>query len=310
MAITAALVKELREMTGVGMMDCKKALGETNGDLEAAVDWLRTKGLAKAAKKASRVAAEGLVSVATAGNVGAIVEVNSETDFVARNEEFQAMVADIAKTALTDGDTVEALGAATYPGADHSVTDEVTKKVAKIGENMNLRRSARLTVESGLVGSYIHNPVVDGMGSIGILIGLKTTGNADALVGLGRQLAMHVAAADPAPLAVSQDGVDPAIVAKERAVFVEQAAESGKPEAIVEKMVEGRVRKYYEEICLLSQTYVIDGESKIADVLKAAEKDAGAPVEVTEFVRFAIGEGIEKEEQDFAAEVAAVAGTA
>jgi len=310
MAITAALVKELRELTGVGMMDCKKALGETNGDLDAAVDWLRTKGLAKAAKKASRVAAEGLVAVATDGNVGAVVEVNSETDFVARNEEFQSMVGQISQVALTSGQDVEALSASAFPGTEHSISDEVTKKVAKIGENMNLRRSARVEVETGIVGSYIHNPVVDGMGAIGILVGLKTTGNTDGLVALGRQLAMHVAAADPAPLAVSQDGVDPAVVEKERAVFVEQAAESGKPAAIVEKMVEGRVRKFYEEICLLSQTYVIDGESKIADVLKAAEKDAGAPVEVTEFVRFAIGEGIEKEEQDFAAEVAAVAGTA
>ncbi|GLQ18498.1 translation elongation factor Ts [Maritalea porphyrae] len=310
MAITAALVKELREMTGVGMMDCKTALGETNGDLDAAVDWLRTKGLAKAAKKASRVAAEGLVAVATDGNVGAVVEVNSETDFVARNDEFQAMVGEIAKVALTEGADVEGLAAANFPGADHSVAEEVTKKVAKIGENMNLRRSARIEVESGIVGSYIHNPAGEGMGAIGILVGLKTTGKTDGLAALGRQLAMHVAAADPAPLAVSQDGVDPAVVEKERAVFVEQAAESGKPANIVEKMVEGRVRKFYEEVCLLSQTYVIDGESKISDVLKAAEKDAGAPVEVTEFVRFAIGEGIEKEEADFAAEVAAAAGTA
>lgn len=310
MAITAALVKELREMTGVGMMDCKAALGETNGDLDAAVDWLRTKGLAKAAKKASRVAAEGLVAVATDGNIGAVIEVNSETDFVARNEEFQAMVGQIVNVALTDGSDVEKLAAATFPGAGHSIADEVTKKVAKIGENMNLRRSARVEVDAGIVGSYIHNPAVEGMGAIGILVGLKTTGNTDGLATLGRQLAMHVAAADPAPLAVSQDGIDPAVVEKERSVFMEQAAESGKPAAIVEKMVEGRVRKFYEEVCLLSQTYVIDGESKIADVLKAAEIDAGAPIEVTEFVRFAIGEGIEKEEQDFAAEVAAVAGTA
>ncbi|MGJ8528246.1 translation elongation factor Ts [Maritalea sp.] len=310
MAITAALVKELRDMTGVGMMDCKKALGETNGDLDAAVDWLRTKGLAKAAKKASRVAAEGLVAVATEGNVGAVVEVNSETDFVARNEEFQTMVGQISKSALTDGADAEKLNAAPFPGTDHSIAEEVTKKVTTIGENMNVRRSAVVTVENGVVGSYIHNPVVDGMGSIGILVGLKTTGKTDGLAALGRQLAMHVAAADPAPLAVSQDGIDPAVVEKERSVFAEQAAESGKPANIVEKMVEGRVRKFYEEVCLLSQTFVIDGESKIADVLKAAEKDAGAPVEVTEFVRFAIGEGIEKEEQDFAAEVAAVAGTA
>ena len=310
MAITAALVKELREMTGVGMMDCKKALGETNGDLEAAVDWLRTKGLAKAAKKAGRVAAEGLVSVKTSGTVGAVVEVNSETDFVARNTEFQEMVGVITDVALEKGATVEELAGAEYPGAGHSVSEEVTEKVATIGENMTLRRSARVSVESGVVGSYIHNQVVDGMGGLGVLVGLKTTGNTDGLEELGRKLAMHVAAADPAPLAVSPEGLDQEIVAKERALFVEQAAESGKPENIIEKMVEGRVRKYLEEVCLLSQVFVMDGESKIADILKAAEKDAGAPVEVTEFVRFALGAGIEKEEADFAAEVAAAAGTA
>jgi elongation factor Ts len=310
MAITAALVKELREMTGVGMMDCKKALGETNGDLEAAVDWLRTKGLAKAAKKAGRVAAEGLVSLKTAGNVGAVVEVNSETDFVARNADFQKMVATINEIALEKGANVEDLAAAPFPGENHSVAEEVTEAVATIGENMTLRRSARVAVENGVVGSYVHNAVVDGMGGMGVLVGLQTTGNTDGLEALGRQLAMHVAAADPAPLAVSPEGLDQDVVEKERALFVEQAAASGKPAEIVEKMVEGRVRKYLEEVCLLSQTFVIDGESKIADILKNAEKDAGAPIQVTEFVRFALGEGIEKEESDFAAEVAAAAGTA
>lgn len=306
MAITAALVKELREQTGVGMMDCKKALNETNGDLEAAVDWLRTKGLAKAAKKAGRVAAEGLVGVVTSGTKGAVVEVNSETDFVARNGEFQTLVSEIAKVALDQGENVETLAAATYPGKSHSIADEVTNAVAKIGENMTLRRSATVSVDEGIVCSYVHNAVVDGLGGIGILVGLKTAGNAAALEGVGRQLAMHIAATNP--LAIAPEGLDQDVVARERAVFAEQAAGSGKPAEIVEKMVDGRMRKYFEEVCLLSQTFVIDGETKIADVLKNAEKEVGAPVELADFVRFAIGEGIEKEESDFAAEVAAAAG--
>ncbi|MCF4098563.1 translation elongation factor Ts [Maritalea mediterranea] len=306
MAITAALVKELREQTGVGMMDCKKALNETNGDLEAAVDWLRTKGLAKAAKKAGRVAAEGLVGVVTSGTKGAVVEVNSETDFVARNAEFQGLVNDIATLALEKGDDVEQLAAATYPGKSHSVADEVTNAVAKIGENMTLRRSATVSVDEGVVCSYVHNAVVDGLGGIGILVGLKTSGDASKLEGIGRQLAMHIAATNP--LAISPEGLDQDVVDRERAVFAEQAAGSGKPAEIVEKMVEGRMRKYYEEVCLLSQTFVIDGETKVGDVVKNAEKEAGAPVELVDFKRFAIGEGIEKEESDFAAEVAAAAG--
>lgn len=306
MAITAALVKELREQTGVGMMDCKKALNETNGDLEAAVDWLRTKGLAKAAKKAGRVAAEGLVGVVTSGTKGAVVEVNSETDFVARNAEFQNLVSEIAKVALDQGENVETLAAATYPGKSHSIADEVTNAVAKIGENMTLRRSATVSVEEGIVCSYVHNAVVDGLGGIGILVGFKTSGNAAALEGVGRQIAMHIAATNP--LAIAPEGLDQEVVDRERAVFAEQAAGSGKPAEIVEKMVDGRMRKYFEEVCLLSQTFVIDGETKIADVVKNAEKEAGAPVELVDFVRFAIGEGIEKEESDFAAEVAAAAG--
>ncbi|TDQ66369.1 elongation factor Ts [Maritalea mobilis] len=306
MAITAALVKELREQTGVGMMDCKKALNETNGDLEAAVDWLRTKGLAKAAKKAGRVAAEGLVGVVTSGTKGAVVEVNSETDFVARNAEFQNLVSEIAKVALDQGENVETLAAATYPGKSHSIADEVTNAVAKIGENMTLRRSATVSVEEGIVCSYVHNAVVDGLGGIGILVGFKTSGNAAALESVGRQIAMHIAATNP--LAIAPEGLDQEVVDRERAVFAEQAAGSGKPAEIVEKMVDGRMRKYFEEVCLLSQTFVIDGETKIADVVKNAEKEAGAPVELVDFVRFAIGEGIEKEESDFAAEVAAAAG--
>ncbi len=306
MAITAALVKELREQTGVGMMDCKKALNETNGDLEAAVDWLRTKGLAKAAKKAGRVAAEGLVGVVTSGTKGAVVEVNSETDFVARNDEFQGLVKQIATVALDEGENVEKLAAATYPGKSHTIAEEVTNAVAKIGENMTLRRSATVSVDEGIVCSYVHNAVVDDLGAIGILVGLKTSGKTDGLENVGRQLAMHIAATNP--LAIAPEGLDQDVVDRERAVFSEQAAGSGKPAEIVEKMVEGRMRKYYEEVCLLSQTFVIDGETKIADVLKNAEKEAGAPVELVEFVRFAIGEGIEKEESDFAAEVAAAAG--
>lgn len=308
MAVTASQVKELRETTGVGMMDCKKALSETDGNMEAAVDWLRSKGLAKAAKKADRVAAEGLVGVFAEGNKAAVIELNSETDFVARNEAFQGMVAAIAKVAVgTDGD-VESVGKAAFPGSSHSVVDEVTEAVATIGENMNLRRSAVLSVTDGVVGSYVHAAVVPGMGKIGVLVALQSTGDKAALEGLGRQLAMHVAAASPSPLALAPADLDQDIVAREREVFKQQAIESGKPAEIAEKMVDGRMRKYYEEVCLLSQTYVIDGETKISDVVKNAEAAAGAPVELTGFVRFALGEGVEKEESDFAAEVAATAG--
>lgn len=308
MAVTASQVKELRETTGVGMMDCKKALSETDGDMEAAVDWLRSKGLAKAAKKADRVAAEGLVGIASEGNKASVIELNSETDFVARNEAFQGMVSNIAKVALgTDGD-IEAVGKAGYPGASHSVVEEVTEAVATIGENMNLRRSAVLSVTDGVVGSYVHSAVVPGMGKIGVLVALQSTGDKAVLEGLGRQLAMHVAAASPSPLALAPADLDQDIVARERDVFKQQAIESGKPAEIAEKMVDGRMRKYYEEVCLLSQTYVIDGETKISDVVKNAEAAAGAPVELTGFVRFALGEGVEKEESDFAAEVAATAG--
>lgn len=308
MAVTASQVKELRETTGVGMMDCKKALSETDGNMEAAVDWLRSKGLAKAAKKADRVAAEGLVGIASEGNKASVIELNSETDFVARNEAFQGMVSNIAKVALgTDGD-IEAVGKAGYPGASHSVVEEVTEAVATIGENMNLRRSAVLSVTDGVVGSYVHSAVVPGMGKIGVLVALQSTGDKAVLEGLGRQLAMHVAAASPSPLALAPADLDQDIVARERDVFKQQAIESGKPAEIAEKMVDGRMRKYYEEVCLLSQTYVIDGETKISDVVKNAEAAAGAPVELTGFVRFALGEGVEKEESDFAAEVAATAG--
>jgi len=306
MAVTAQQVKELRDATGVGMMDCKKALDETNGDIEAAIDWLRTRGLAKAAKKAGRVAAEGLVGIAVDGKRAAIVEVNSETDFVARNEQFQSIVGNIAKLALEASGDVHVLSEMPYPGSGRSVSAELTDAIAKIGENMNLRRSAMIEVEDGVVGSYVHNSVKPGMGKLGILVGLESSGDKAVLAGLGKQLAMHIANTNP--LSVSPDDIDPDVVARERAIFAEQARESGKPAEIIEKMVDGRVRKYYEEVTLLAQTFVIDGESKVGDVVKKAEKDAGAPIKVTGFVRYALGEGIAKEETDFAAEVAATAG--
>lgn len=309
-AITAALVKELREKTGVGMMDCKKALNETNGDFEAAVDWLRKKGLSKAAKKADRVAAEGLVAVATDGSNGAVVEVNSETDFVARNETFQAAVKDIATLALTTGGDVDALKAASLPSGE-TVEDKLTNLVATIGENMSLRRTQVITAEPGVVASYVHNAEADGMGALGVLVGLKSEGDKDKLAELGRKIAMHVAAGSPA-VAVSVDinGVDSAIADKEREVFADQARASGKPDNIIEKMVEGRMRKFFEEVVLLKQAFVMDPDRTIEKVLEDAGKELGSPVEITGFVRMAKGEGVEKKEEDFAAEVAAATGQA
>ena len=305
--ITASLIKELREKTGAGMMDCKAALNENDGDMEAAIDWLRTKGLAKAAKKAGRVAAEGLVAVATADGNGAVVEVNAETDFVARNDIFQAMVKDIADVALGVGGDETKVRAAEYPGAGKSVDDQVTEMVGKIGENMSFRRSAGLSVNPGVVASYIHNSVSDGMGKIGVIVALKSSGDADKLNALGRQVAMHIAATGP--LALSEKDLDQELVERERQVLIAEAKESGKPDNIIEKMVEGRIRKYYEEVVLLKQTFVIDGENTVEKAVKAAEADVGAPIEVVGFVRFALGEGIEKEESDFAAEVAAAVGS-
>lgn len=306
MAVTAQQVKELRELTGVGMMDCKKALAETGGDMDAAVDWLRTRGLAKAAKKAGRVAAEGLVGVNIAGTNGAIVEVNSETDFVARNEQFQTIVGNVAKLAHDANGDVARLGELPYPGTGRSVSGELTDAIATIGENMNLRRSAMLSVTDGVIGNYVHNSVKPGMGKLGVIVALESAGNKDVLTGLGKQIAMHIANTNP--LSVSPGDIDPAIVERERAIFTEQAKESGKPAEVVAKMVEGRVRKFFEESTLLAQVFVIDGETKVGDVVKNAEKDAGAPIKVTGFVRYALGEGIEKQESDFAAEVAAAAG--
>ncbi len=308
MAITAGQVKELREATGVGMMDCKKALQETNGDMDAAVDWLRSRGLAKAAKKAGRVAAEGLVGVASNGTKATVIELNSETDFVARNEEFQALVRTIAEVALTTDGTLDAVSGAAFPGTGRDVAGEVTEAIAKIGENMTLRRTDALSVDDGVIGTYVHAAVAPNLGRIGILIGLKSTGDKAKLEALGRQLAMHVAAANPSPLAVSSDDLADEVVAHERAIFKEQAIQSGKPAAIAEKMVEGRIRKFYEEVCLLAQVFVVDGESRIEDVIKAAEKDVGAPITITGFRRFVLGEGVEKKESDFAAEVAAATG--
>ncbi|WP_299399371.1 translation elongation factor Ts [Pelagibius sp.] len=304
--ITAALVKELRESSGAGMMDCKKALTETDGDLEAAVDWLRKKGLAAAAKKAGRVAAEGLVGVASEGTAGAVVEVNSETDFVARNETFQDFVRSCAQIALGVGGDLEQVKAASFPSTGNAVADELTNMIAKIGENMALRRSAGISVNKGVVCSYIHNQTAPGLGKIGVLVGLESEGDTAKLEALGRQLAMHVAAAQP--LAVDRDGVDASSLERERSVLSEQARASGKPEEIIEKMVEGRLRKFYEEVCLLEQVFVIDGENKVSKVLEAAAKDAGAPVKIAGFHRFQLGEGVEREEADFAAEVAATLG--
>lgn len=308
MAISAAQVKQLREMTGAGFMDCKNALEATDGEVEAAIDWLKTRGLAMAAKKAGRLAADGLIGIAVGENRAAMVEVNCETDFVARNEEFQALVRHIAALAVDHGEDVEALAAAAYDGAGKTVGEEITEAIARIGENISLRRSAVVSVESGVVGTYVHAAAAEGLGKIGVLVGLETAGNASAIEGLARQLAMHVAA--QSPLAITPDGLDPDLLARERAVFAEQAKASGKPAEIAEKMVDGRLRKYFEEVCLNSQTFVIDGESRIETVLEDAGVQAGAPVRVTEFVRFAIGEGIERPPEDFAGEVAAAAGSA
>jgi elongation factor Ts len=296
MAITAAQVKELRDKTGAGMMDAKKALTENDGDMEAAVDWLRAKGLAKAAKKAGRVAAEGLVAVAVESGTGAAVEVNSETDFVARNAEFQSMVAEIAKVAVaTEGD-VEALKAASMGGK--TVAEVVTDKVATIGENMGVRRSARIAGD--VVASYVHNAAAPGMGKIGVLVALKTDGDKAAAEAFGKQVAMHVAATNPASL--SENDLDPALVEREKQVLTEQARESGKPDNVIEKMIIGRMNKFFQEVTLLKQAFVIDPDTTVG---KAA---AAAGVEVTGFVRLEVGEGVEKEEEDFAAEVAKTMG--
>ncbi len=303
--ITASLVKALREKSGAGMMDCKRALSETAGDLEQAVDWLRTKGLAAATKKSDRIASEGLVGLAIAGNSGAIVEVNSETDFVARNDDFQGFVKTVAALALDHGD-MDGLKAASYADAGKTVEMQLTEMISTIGENMNIRRVGTLSVDSGVVASYTHNALATGLGKIGVLVALESGADADKLQGLGKQLAMHIAAANPQ--AISRDDLDPDAISRERQVLGDQARQSGKPEEIIEKMLEGRLRKFYEEVCLLDQVFVVDGENRVSQVIENAAKELGAPIELKAFVRFALGEGIEKKAEDFAAEVAAVSG--
>jgi elongation factor Ts len=303
--ITAASVKELRERTGAGMMDCKKALAENNGEMEAAIDWLRAKGLSAAAKKAGRTAAEGLVGVVVEGTRGAVVEVNSETDFVAKNEIFQDFVRNVAKLVLENGPDVEALGAAQYPGGG-TVQEKLTDNIAKIGENQSLRRAAVVDVNQGAVVSYVHNQVEPGLGKIGVLVALESSAPAETLQALGKQIAMHVAAASP--LALTPEHLDPALVAKEKDIQLELIRQTGKPDNIAQKMIEGRMRKYYEESVLLQQTFVIDGETQVQKVLEKASKDFGTPVTIEGFVRFQVGEGIEKVESDFADEVAKMSG--
>ncbi len=305
MSITAAMVKELRELSGAGMMDCKKALAENDGNMEAAVDWLRAKGISKADKKAGRTAAEGLVGVATDGNKAVVVEVNSETDFVARNEDFQNLVKGVASAALSTDGSVEAVSAATYAASGKSVEDTIKDAIGTIGENLTLRRAAALSVDEGVVATYIHNGVADGLGKLGVLVALKSSGNKDALNAFGRQVAMHVAATNP--LAVRPEDVDQDAADRERAIFIEQARESGKPDNIIEKMVEGRMRKFFEEVALLSQAFVINPDLSVAAAAKEAEKEVGASVEIVGIARLLVGEGVEKEEEDFAAEVAAAA---
>jgi elongation factor Ts len=306
-AITAALVKQLRDQTGAGMMDCKTALTEAAGDIEAAVDWLRKKGLAAAAKKAGRVAAQGLVGLETAGRRGALVEVNSETDFVARNREFQALVRTIAQLALEVGGDLDRLRSALVPGSGRTVADEITQAIAVIGENINLRRSAAVEVGEGVAGAYVHGALAPGLGTIGVLVGLQSSGDVERLSALGKQLAMHVAAARPQ--AVSIDRIDAATLVRERAIYAEQARASGKPDGIIDKIVEGRVRKFYEEAVLLEQAFVIDPELKVKDAIDRVAEEVGSSIAVTEFVRFALGEGLTPPGSNLAEEVAQLADT-
>ncbi|MBV8976126.1 MAG: elongation factor Ts [Alphaproteobacteria bacterium] len=303
--ITAAMVKDLRDKTGAGMMDCKAALNENAGDMEAAIDWLRKKGLSKAAKKAGRVAAEGLIGVAVGGDAGALVEVNAETDFVARNEQFKDFVARTAKIALEEAGDLDRLLKKTIEGS-RSVSETLTEMVAKIGENMSVRRAVMLGVSEGAVASYVHNAASPELGKIGVLVALKSKADKAKLAALGKQIAMHIAAA--APLALTPEHLPAEVVARERTVQADIARQSGKPESVVEKMMEGRMRKFYQETVLLHQTFVIDGETSIAKVLEKAGKDFGAPVEIEGYVRFQVGEGIEKAESDFADEVNKMAG--
>ena len=300
--ITATMVKELRDRTGAGMMDCKKALNETAGDFEAAIDWLRAKGLASAAKKAGRTAAEGLVGVVVAGNRGAVVEVNSETDFVAKNAQFQDFVRIVTDIAVAQGTDVAALLAASYPESDGSVHDRLTHNIATIGENQSLRRAGIVEVAQGVVTSYIHNATVSGLGKIGVLVALESPGDVSRLTDLGRKVAMHIASMKP--LAATTAELDPATVEKERQILTAQAAESGKPANVIEKMVEGRIRKFYQESVLVEQAFVMDPDVTVGKFIENAGKNMGAPVKLKGFLKFEVGEGIEKAANDFAAEVA------
>ncbi len=303
--ITAAMVKDLRERTGAGMMDCKQALTENGGNADEAIDWLRAKGLSKAAKKSDRIAAEGLIGVTADGARGAIVEVNAETDFVARNDQFQDMVRNITSLAPDAKGDVTKLLAAAYPGKSGSVEDQLKDAIATIGENMTVRRTAVIEAGEGVVADYVHNKVSDGLGKIGVMVALESGGDKDKLMAFGRQIAMHIAASSP--LALSPDELDPAVVEKERAIYLEQAQASGKPKEIIEKMVEGRLRKeYFQQVVLGQQTFVIDGKASVDQAVKAAEKDIGAPVKISAFVRFELGEGIDRPDDDFAAEVASL----
>ena len=302
--ITAQMVKDLREMTGAGMMDCKSALGETAGNVDAAVDWLRKKGLSKAAKKADRVAAEGLVGVAVKGTKGVLVEVNSETDFVARNDLFQGLVKMIGNVALDTGANVEKIKAAKT--GSKTIAEDIAETIAKIGENMTLRRAAEVSVGKGVIGSYVHNAVSDGIGKMGVLVGLESAGDAGQLAELGKQVAMHVASSNP--LAVDSSGLDPATIQREKDVLADKFKAQGKPAAMIDKIVESGIKTYYKEVTLLGQPFIFDDKKSVEQALKEAEGKVGAPIKVTGFVRYKLGEGVEKQEADFAAEVAAASG--
>jgi elongation factor Ts len=303
MSISATQVKELRELTGAGMMDCKAALTETNGNMEEAVDWLRKKGISKADKKAGRTAAEGLIGVDAGLREAAVVEVNSETDFVARNDGFQEIVRNVAKVALAFNGDAEMVAHEKYPGSDKSVAESIKDAVGTIGENISFRRAAKLSVPHGAVATYVHNAVADNLGKLGVLVAIETSGDAHKANAFARQVAMHVAATNPMALAV--DELDAAAVEREKAIFADQARQSGKPENIIDKMVEGRLRKFYEEVVLLKQAFVLNPDVTVEKALKDAEQDIGAPATITGYIRFALGEGIEREASDFAAEVAA-----
>ncbi|MCB1412449.1 MAG: elongation factor Ts [Xanthobacteraceae bacterium] len=302
--ITAAMVKELRDTTGAGMMDCKQALTENGGDMQASIDWLRKKGLSKAAKKAGRVAAEGLIGAMTSGNKGVVVEVNSETDFVARNDQFQGLVKMIAQVALNAGPDVETIKATKVGSA--TVEAAINDAIATIGENMSLRRAAGIEVGKGVVASYVHNAVIDGAGKMGVIVGLESAGKADELAALGRQIAMHIAATNPQ--AIDASGLDPEVVKREKDVLADKYRQQGKPDNVIEKIVESGLKTYYKEVCLLEQAFIHDTGKSVAQAVKEAEGKVGAPVKIAAFVRYALGEGIEKSESDFAAEVAAASG--